>query len=60
VEQLISAGDLAGAVQKLKNLRLRVDGCGNKADPSDWITDCAEQVKVRILIDKLIANLGGP
>ena len=60
VEQYIQAGDTATAIQKLKNLRKHVDGCGTAADKDDWIVDCAAQLKVRVLIDALIANLGGP
>ncbi len=57
IEQLILAGHRDQAVQELRNLRRRVDGCGAAADNNDWITDCASQLQVRTLIDMLIANL---
>jgi TolB protein len=57
VEELIAAGDIAGAIKKLQSLRRNVDGCGTKADKTDWIVDCAAQVAIRDMIDALIANL---
>jgi uncharacterized protein DUF11/thrombospondin type 3 repeat protein len=59
IEQAIAAGDLNRAIQRLENLRRRVDGCGNSADGNDWIVDCSAQTEVRALIDLLITNLGG-
>jgi hypothetical protein len=54
----VLAGDLAGAVEELRSLLNRVDGCGRSADRDDWIPDCGAQVQIRELIDKLIAALG--
>ena len=61
-EASIAAGDIAGAIGKLQNLRRKVDGCGallglEIADNDDWITDCAAQHEIRDLIDGLIARL---
>jgi hypothetical protein len=61
-EASIAAGDIAGAIRKLQNLRRKVDGCGalvglEIADNDDWITDCAAQHEIRELIDQLIDNL---
>jgi len=58
IEQLIAAGDLAGARAELQSLRRKVDGCGTTADANDWIVDCAAQLEVRALIDHLLTNLG--
>ena len=57
IEQLILAGNRVQAIEELRNLRRRVDGCGSTPDNNDWIKDCASQVHVRGLIDILIANL---
>lgn len=59
IESDILVGDVTAAIQKLENLRRRVDGCGSSADMNDWIIDCAAQLEVRALIDTLIASLGG-
>jgi hypothetical protein len=59
IEADIAAGDTDLAIEKLMNLRARVDGCGAAADTNDWIVDCASQIIVRDLIDTLIAGLGG-
>ena len=61
-EASIAAGDIAGAIRKLQNLRRKVDGCGallglEIADNNDWITDCGAQHEIRDLIDQLITNL---
>ena len=61
-EASIAAGDIAGAIRKLENLRRKVDGCGallglEIAGNDDWITDCAAQHEIRDLIDGLIARL---
>jgi hypothetical protein len=57
VEQLIAVGDYTTAIQKLRNLRQRVDGCGSKPDKNDWIINCSTQIQIRSLIDELISNL---
>jgi len=54
-----AAGDIAAALLKLRQLRSHLDGCGTRADTNDWIIVCANQVKVRALLDLLIANLTG-
>jgi hypothetical protein len=62
VAERIAAGDTAGAIRDLQNLRRHVDGCADAAgspDRNDWITDCAAQLEIRALIDGLIADLGG-
>jgi hypothetical protein len=60
-EQLLLAGDEAGALTELRSLRLRVDGCNGsareKADKNDWITVCSHQRAVRTAIDSLVATL---
>jgi uncharacterized delta-60 repeat protein len=58
IEQLIAAGDLGGARTELENLRRKVDGCGDAPDTNDWIVDCTAQLRVRALIDDLLAHLG--
>jgi Bacterial Ig domain len=58
IEEMIAAGDLDGARTELQNLRRKVDGCGDRPDTNDWITDCTAQLRVRALIDDLIAHLG--
>lgn len=57
VEALIAAGDTATAIKRLNSLLTRVDGCGTKADKTDWIVDCAAQVQIRDFIETLIENL---
>lgn len=57
VETLVAAGDTAGAIKKLRTLLTRVDGCGTKADKTDWIVDCAAQAQIRDLVETLIENL---
>lgn len=59
IERRIAGGDTAQALNLLGTLRLRVDGCGTAADGNDWIEECAAQVRVRSLIDLLVANLSG-
>ena len=59
IEQNIQDGDLAEAIQQLKNLRRRVDGCGIAADQNDWIAHCLAQQQVRTLIDAILLKLGG-
>lgn len=57
VEAAVAAGDTATALDRLNALRKRVDGCGETADRTDWITDCAAQQQIRQLINDLITNL---
>ncbi len=57
VEASLLNGKEAVALQKLRNLRTRVDGCGTTADGNDWIIDCDAQTTIRSLIDVLMANI---
>lgn len=50
-------GKTKPAMDKLTTLRSRIDGCGSSPDSNDWVTDCAEQVRIRQLLDILIANV---
>ena len=50
---------MADAIQKLRDLGKHFDGCGKKADNTDWVLVCGQQVTIRDLIDLLISNLGG-
>ena len=59
VEALLKQGRVADAIQKLRDLRKHFDGCGKKADNTDWVLVCGPQVTIRDLIDLLISNLGG-
>jgi hypothetical protein len=59
LRESILAGDVAEAIEQLRNLRRRVDGCGLASDNDDWIVDCDAQIAVRALIDELIKFLGG-
>jgi hypothetical protein len=54
---LLRGKNIKPALDKLTTLRSRIDGCGSGPDSNDWITDCAEQVRIRQLLDILIANL---
>jgi subtilase family protein/thrombospondin type 3 repeat protein len=49
-------GNVNAAVQELQNLRQHFDGCPPQADQDDWIVDCAAQIRVRSVLDILIAN----
>lgn len=60
IEARLDAGDVSGALDLLRDLRRKVDGCGSSADSNDWIRDCPAQLVVRAQIDALIATLGGP
>jgi serine protease len=55
-EQMFLAGDIAGGLQALKNLRQRFDGCPPKPDPNDWLVVCDSQLSAQELLDLLIAN----
>jgi hypothetical protein len=57
VERHVGAGQIRQAIRKLEALRRRIDGCGVKASPNDWITDCVAQQTIRALVDLLILNL---
>ncbi len=57
VESMIAKGKISQALNQLKLLRTHMDGCGAAANNDDWIVDCATQIKIRALIDLLIANL---
>ena len=57
VETLLLRGKKADAIQQLKNLRMRIDGCGVKPDKNDWIISCSDQVDIRSLVDLLLVNL---
>lgn len=53
----IEAGDLIGATDKLAKAIARTDGCALRSSPDengpgrDWITDCAEQASVYVLLN---------
>jgi len=59
VEKLVAKGTIGQAIDELKYLRKRVDGCGSRPDKNDWIVDCAVQKRIRGYIDLLITNLKG-
>ncbi len=50
-------GQAAPAVAALQALRTHLDGCGTAPDANDWIVDCGAQMRVRGLIDQVIAKL---
>jgi hypothetical protein len=56
IEQATANGHIDVAVQKLENLRRHMDGCPPNPDENDWIVECTAQVKVRDVLDILIAN----
>jgi hypothetical protein len=56
-EALLLKGKTKPALDKLKTLRSRIDGCGSVCDSNDWIIDCTVQKEVRSLVDLLIANV---
>jgi hypothetical protein len=56
-ESHLRRGRIKPALDKLTTLRSRIVGCGSGSDSNDWITDCAEQVRIRQLLDILIANV---
>jgi uncharacterized delta-60 repeat protein len=55
-----STGDSVSATTALVDLRGHIDGCGSVADANDWITDCTSQLKVRTLVDQIVAKLASP
>jgi outer membrane protein assembly factor BamB len=56
-EALIADVDVDGAVRLLRNLRRRIDGCGEQPDRNDWIVRCAAQVEIRSKVDLLVETL---
>jgi len=56
-EALLLKGNRKAALDKLKTLRMRNDGCGVVPDSNDWIIDCAIQTEIRKLVDLLITNV---
>ena len=63
IKEDIKDGNTEEAIEKLQDLRKRVDGCpdvpteSESADRNDWIAACDAQREVRALIDMLITNL---
>jgi hypothetical protein len=57
VRNAISDRQFSPAAAMLRNLRMRVDGCGATADRDDWIVDCTSQLAVRSAINALIDSL---
>ena len=60
MERATAEGHITVAVRDLENLRRHLDGCQPKADNDDWIVDCGAQVKVRNVLDILLANHSSP
>jgi Tol biopolymer transport system component len=60
IETRLDAGDVAGALDLLRDLRRKVDGCGVSADSNDWIRECPAQLAVRAQIDSMITTLESP
>jgi hypothetical protein len=58
-ETVLLKGNRKAALDKLLNLRSRIDGCGAVCDSNDWILDCTIQKEIRKLVDLLIANVRG-
>ena len=56
IERYFLSGDIKKAIKELQKLRLRVNGCPPQMDKNDWIISCDEQIRVRNLIDTIIAN----
>lgn len=56
IEHFFLAGDIDKGIKGLRKLRLRVNGCPPQMDKNDWIISCDEQIRVRNLIDTIIAN----
>jgi hypothetical protein len=59
IQRSLGAGDSVSALQMLRDLRLRFNGCPDKAELDDWIVGCSKQLAVRTKIDDLIKKLGG-
>jgi len=60
IERLIAENDTAAALRELALLRRHLDGCGIEPDRNDWITECADQFRVRELLDLLAENISTP
>lgn len=57
-ERLIARGQTATTLLELRYRRRRLDGCQPlRAGAGDWIKDCPAQIGIRVLVDRLIANL---
>jgi hypothetical protein len=59
IQQAIGDGRVNPAAHMLRALRMRLDGCGVRADGDDWVVDCAYQTAIRSAIDTLLASFGG-
>jgi hypothetical protein len=55
-EDLLLQGDVGIAAAGLRDLRRRVDGCPPRPDVDDWLVRCDSQLRVRALLDLIIAN----
>lgn len=56
IERATAAGHVNVAVNGLRNLLMRVDGCPPLPDPDDWVVDCAAQLRLRNLLELLTGN----
>ncbi|MGE0869598.1 MAG: hypothetical protein AB7P03_13615 [Kofleriaceae bacterium] len=56
-EKQAKKGHLPQARNQLESLRQHIDGCGAASDSNDWIIDCVTQVRIRALVDIVLANL---
>lgn len=61
IEQSVKDGDIAGALDRIAQLRRHLDGCdggpAEAADTGDWVTDCEAQRDLRSGLDDLAAAL---
>lgn len=55
----LAAGRTASAVNRLKELLPRLDGCGKGEASDDWLVDCEAQYEIRVLVEQIIYKLGG-
>jgi hypothetical protein len=61
--QALALGDIAEAIQKLKNAIMRTDGCALRGEPDgngsgrDWITDCAAQSPTYLALKAALDSL---